>query len=41
MSKEAKERILKTGDRELKLKCPICGGEKFYKQQSVFQLVHV
>ena len=33
MSKEAKERILKAGDREIKLKCPICGGERFYKHE--------
>ena len=33
MSKEAKERILLAGDREIKLKCPICGGERFYKHE--------
>ena len=34
MSIEAKERILKLGDREVMLKCPICGGEQFYKQEA-------
>ena len=34
MSREAKERFLKVGDREIMLKCPICGGEKFYKQEA-------
>lgn len=34
MHKEAKERILLAGDREIKLKCPICGGDKFYKQEA-------
>ena len=33
MSIEAKERILKLGEREVMLKCPICGGEKFYKSE--------
>lgn len=33
MSKEAKERILVAGDREIRLKCPICGGERFYKHE--------
>lgn len=33
MSKEAKERILKAGDREIKLKCSVCGGERFYKHE--------
>ena len=34
MNREAKERFLKVGDREVMLKCPICGGEKFYKQDA-------
>lgn len=34
MSREAKERILWIGEREIRLKCPICGGEKFFKQEA-------
>ena len=34
MSREAKERILQVGDRAIKLKCPVCGGEKFYRQEA-------
>lgn len=34
MGREAIERILRVGDREIKLKCPICGGDKFYKQEA-------
>ena len=34
MSREARERILQVGDREVKLVCPICGGEKFYAQEN-------
>ena len=34
MNKEAKERILQVGDREIKLVCPICGGEQFFKKEA-------